>query len=233
MDTQRLVEFATTVIDPDEGVSMEYFCEAVVDTLSATGTSIALASDGEHRGVLAASDPLTAEIEELQFSLGEGPGVDASLRAGPVLEPDLAAAARQWPAFAPAAVERGIRAAFSFPLQIGAIHHSVLNVYRAEAGGLEPNVLDDATALSHMATHLLLEAEGPLDPSVLIERVDLVQRHRTRVHQATGMVAAQMGADVATALAMLRAHAWRCGASIDDVATEVLDRRLRFDPATA
>ena len=46
------------------------------------------------------------------------------------------------------------------------------------------------------------------------------------------MVASQMGADVATALATLRAHAWRYGTSIDDVATEVLDRRLRFDLST-
>ena len=52
-------------------------------------------------GTIAATDGPAAELEDLQFTLGEGPCVDASETGRPVLQPDLAATAPQrWPAFA-------------------------------------------------------------------------------------------------------------------------------------
>jgi hypothetical protein len=45
------------------------------------------------------------------------------------------------------------------------------------------------------------------------------------------MVAAQLGSDVATALARLRAFAWTRELSVADVALDVIARRLRFDGA--
>jgi hypothetical protein len=38
-----------------------------------------------------------------------------------VIEPDLATAVDQWPAFVPAALGHGVRAAFEFPLRMGAV----------------------------------------------------------------------------------------------------------------
>jgi hypothetical protein len=52
---------------------------------------------------------------------------------------------------------------------------------------------------------------------------------RAEVHQATGMVIAQLGVTAETALARLRAHAFVHDLSITDVARAVIDRTLRFD----
>ncbi len=49
------------------------------------------------------------------------------------------------------------------------------------------------------------------------------------VHQASGMVAAQLGVSVRDALVRLRAYAFGNDRSLSEVAKEVVDRKLRFD----
>jgi ANTAR domain len=200
-----------------------------VDMLSVTGAGIAVIRDGQHQGAVAVSDRVAGAVDDLQFTLGEGPSIAADRSAGPVLEPDLAFALAQWPAFAPAALGEGVRAAFAFPLRIGAIHVGVLSLYRDTAGDILATDLRDAIALSHIATHLVLDLEANLLPGTLPERLAEVVDHRAQVHQATGMIAAQLGTDVATALGRLRAFAWSRDRSIGDVAAAVVARTLRFE----
>ena len=52
------------------------------------------------------------------------------------------------------------------------------------------------------------------------------------VHQASGMVAAQLDTTISQALIRLRAHAYGNDRSLTDVARDVVDRRLRFDAAS-
>jgi len=52
------------------------------------------------------------------------------------------------------------------------------------------------------------------------------------VHQATGMVSVQLGSDLTVAFLRLRAHAYLTGRRLSQVAREVVERRLRFDPDT-
>jgi hypothetical protein len=128
-----------------------------------------------------------------------------------------------------AALSKGVQAAFSFPLRIGAICVGVLNLYRDTPGDLDDTDLRDAIALTHIATHLLLELEAGLPLGVLPDRLAEIVDHRVHVHQASGMIAAQLHVDVATALLRLRAFAWSRDRSIDDVAADVVARVVRFD----
>jgi GAF domain-containing protein len=200
-----------------------------VDMLSVTGAGIAVIGDGQHRGAVAVSDAVSGAVDDLQFALGEGPCIAADGTAGPVLEPDLALAVAQWPGFAPAALGAGVRAAFAFPLRMGAIHVGVLSLYRDTPGDLDGTDLRDAIALSHIATHLVLDLEAKLVPGMLPDRLGEIVDHRAHVHQATGMIAAQLDTDVATALSRLRAFAWSRDRSVDDVAADVVARTLRFE----
>jgi ANTAR domain len=200
-----------------------------VDMLSVTGAGIAVIRDGQHQGAVAVSDRVSGAVDDLQFTLGEGPSIAADRSPGPVLEPDLVVAVAQWPAFAPAALGNGVQAAFAFPLRIGAIHLGVLSLYRDTPGDISDADLRDAIALSHIATHLVLDLEATLVPGTLPDRLAEIVDHRAQVHQATGMIAAQLGTDVATALGRLRAFAWSRDRSIDEVAAAVVARTLRFD----
>jgi hypothetical protein len=49
------------------------------------------------------------------------------------------------------------------------------------------------------------------------------------VHQATGMMAAQLDCDIAEALDRLRIRSLALGQTLDDTANEVLCRAIRFD----
>jgi hypothetical protein len=51
---------------------------------------------------------------------------------------------------------------------------------------------------------------------------------RREVHQATGMVQAQLDVSATEAFARLRAHAYRTDRPIEDVARDVVSRRLDF-----
>jgi hypothetical protein len=129
----------------------------------------------------------------------------------------------------PAALGYGVRAAFAFPLRMGAVHVGVLSLYRDTPGDLDSTDLGDAISLTHIATHLLLELEADLVSGVLPDRLAEIVDDRAHVHQATGMIAAQLDGDVATALVRLRAFAWSRDRSIDDVAADVVARVLRLD----
>lgn len=196
--------------------------------LSVTGAVIAVTGGGQHRGAVAASDPLAADADDLQFSLGEGPCIDAGDAAEPVLAPDLVASTGRWPAYAPAALALGIAAVFALPLRVGTVRLGVLSLYRDRPGPLDPKQLGEADSLSRLATNLLTELQAERPPGVLPDRLEEVLSHRATVHQATGMVAAQLDTSVGMALGRLRAHAWAHGLTIDAVAEAVVNGRLRF-----
>jgi ANTAR domain len=200
-----------------------------VDMLDVSGASIAVIGDGQHLGSFAATSVAIAAVDDLQFGLGEGPCISADRQLGAVLEPNLACVKGWWPAYAAAALDQGIAAVFAFPLHVGAVRLGVLTLYRAEPGDLAAADLADAVALARVATHLLLELEGDLPPGSLPDHLADIVDHRASVHQATGMVAAQLDANVRVALSRLRAFAWSRERSLDDVADDVVARRLRFD----
>ena len=90
------------------------------EALPITGVGLSWMTDQGPGAMLAATDEGARKMEELQFSLGEGPCIDSSRSGRPVLQPDLARTAPGlWPAFSALALEAGIAAIFAFPLQVG------------------------------------------------------------------------------------------------------------------
>jgi AmiR/NasT family two-component response regulator len=56
--------------------------------------------------------------------------------------------------------------------------------------------------------------------------------HRAEVHQATGVVAEQLGIGMTESLARLRAYAYAQGKPLIEIAREVVTRRLRLSTDT-
>jgi AmiR/NasT family two-component response regulator len=63
-----------------------------------------------------------------------------------------------------------------------------------------------------------------------MDEADLTRLLRAEVHRAAGMVMAQAGVTIEDALVRLRAYAFSSGRSLTEVASDVVERRLRFDP---
>ena len=170
-------------------------------------------------------------LEDLQFTLGEGPSREAAATGVPVLTPDLADCVVRWPVFAPAAMDLGARALFVFPLRIGAIGVGTMLAHRGAPGALTAGQITDALALADAVTLALLHRQwsSPEDTGQPGPGWAQPVTYRAEVHQATGMVSVQLGVGLAEALVRLRAHAWAADRLLAEVAADVVARRLRFD----
>jgi hypothetical protein len=121
---------------------------------------------------------------------------------------------------------------FGFPLQVGAVRLGALNLYCDVPGVLTDEQHADALLLASITakTLLLLQANAPV--GAVAAELEANADFQYVVHQASGMVAAQLDVGVGQALVRLRAHAFGNDRALTDVARDVVARRLRFDAST-
>lgn len=212
-------------------MSAGHACEVAAAVAGVDGGWLSVMSGPARRVLVHATGPRAAELEELQFTLGEGPSADAFRSGSPVLVADLAAPSWQewWPAFTSAGVAAGAAAVFAFPLVQGAIRVGVLGLYRATPGSLSPGALADVLVCADVALLLLLNSRAGLDGGGDGLTGDGWFDDHARVYQATGMLSAQRGVGLEAALALLRAYAFSHDLTLDEVAAAVVARRLRLD----
>jgi hypothetical protein len=207
---------------------LQRMCRAAARDLPAMGVGVSVLSKGRDPMSVAASSEASVLVEELQFTMGEGPCIDAYASRSPVLVPDLsAAAATTWPGYAPAAHDHGVRAVFAFPLQVGAARLGALEVYRDHTGSLSAQTIARALTFAEVAMQGLLDAgTGNQDADDFMDDSD---GNRVEVYQAQGMVLVQLGVSAEEALARLRAFAYAQDRSLIDVARDVIARKLRLE----
>jgi hypothetical protein len=218
---------------PHDSESLEAICRAITSNLPAQGIAVGVMRSDANRETLYASDAVIAEIERRQFSLGEGPVLDAFTSGRPVLVPDIRASgpAGRWPVFAGEAATLPAGALFAFPMRLGAITIGVCEMYLVEPGPLSaPQLTILLRAVDVLTlTVLTLRSDGSAD-AVDAGWLDGHDGARRAVYQATGMLIAQLGVPAEQAFARLRAHAYLEGRSVEHVAADIVARRLRLRP---
>jgi GAF domain len=235
MATVRSMQILAELADEPEienGLSLpQRLVELCSAALPVTGVGLIVMTDEGPGAMLAATDGAARVMEELQFTLGEGPCVDASRLRRPVLQPELSRTAPpRWPGFASGALEVGIRAIFAFPLQVGGIRVGVLDLYRDAEGILDDAQLAEALAFADAALTILLHLPTGVGPEDMHPGLVALVENRAEVHQATGIVSVQAALGLAEALLLIRAHAFAVDRSMLDVARDVIGRVLRFAP---
>jgi hypothetical protein len=208
----------------------------------ADGAAVAVFASSRSPELVHATDAVAQQIDDLQFTLGEGPCVDAYTMVLPQLCPrlDTDRQFNRWPAFCDGAIELGVRAVFAFPLVAPRRALGVLELYRRTTGAMAPGQLESAsvcastiadTLMSNWASHL----SGAIDAVAAIEAASSDpdaplaagnQFSRARVYIASGMVAVQLGISADEGLARLRAYTYAQGRSITDVAADIVAKRL-------
>lgn len=224
----RIIERLHTGVDGSNRAAR--LCEVAADIVGVTGAGIMLMSGDVPRGSICSSDEVSAQIEELQYTCGEGPCIDAYEQDIPIFEANLShPAVDRWPAFTPGALAAGARALFGFPLHIGSVHLGALNLYCDRPGPLRDEQHADALAMADAAARSVLDMQSMAAPGVLGADLELGADLRLVVHQAAGMISVQLGTSVGVALVRLRAHAFATGRPAVAVAEDVVARRLRFE----
>lgn len=211
---------------PDDGSSaMTRICGLAVSRLGVTGAGVSLVrrpAGLSEQQLVYASDRVAARLEDLQFTVGEGPGLVAVISGVPVLVPELVVAQGRWPAFAAGAAAAGVAAVFSFPLVLGAISLGSLDCYRDVPGRLSPTQISDALVLAEAAFEAVVAEVAGHAPDDLGWISDI----HAEVHQACGMVMYELKITIEMALLRIRAYAYANDLPVGVVARQIVDREL-------
>ncbi|MEU6965708.1 GAF and ANTAR domain-containing protein [Streptomyces chrestomyceticus] len=222
MSGQVVMDLMAQLQPGEPGLSARW-CERCAALLGADGAAVSMVFDGAQ--LLWHSDPDGARLDDLQFTLGEGPGLDAVREGALSLVADLACpyGPQRWPVFAAQALELGIRAVCAFPLRLGALRVGALTCHQRAMRRLPPEGAADALMLADALAQFLLA--GRHTKPWLLKPADL---HRTEVHQATGILSVHLRIPLASALVRLRAHAFATERPVADVAHDVVTAGLRL-----
>ena len=220
--------------DPTMSIA-DRLCHACVDLLDVDGAAISLMLEGSSQGTFGSSGGLSRQLDEFQFTFGEGPCMDA-MRDGPVFAANIGDAAEtRWPAFVGSAMALGVGAVFALPISLANSFVGALDLYRHAPGPLLGNSLVGGLMAADLAALPLLdmitaEAELAISGDDGPAWKQLASLARVEVYQATGMVMAQLGLGPAEALARLRAHAFAQGLTSSQVAWSIVERELSLEP---
>ncbi len=207
--------------------SLTVVCRTAARLLRVSGSAVVLMGEDTFPSVASAYG-LSMTVQDLEFTLGEGPVRDAFSQGKPVLVDDISVLGSRWPQFSRAISEAGIHSMYALPLQLGAIKLGVLALYRDEAGFLEGEDLSAALLVADLVTNQVLDMQAGALSESLAWGLEL-DDYRAVVHQATGMISAQLDCPIGEALVRLRGRAFSLEQPIDLLAAAVVTGDLRFD----
>lgn len=197
-------------------------CQACVEILAADGGALTLSSTTPERLTVSTSNGNSARYEDLQEVLGEGPGQVAYTEGRTVVEVIDGVDSTRFPVFSELAESvTGPVTIYAVPMRPAGQIIGVLTVYSVEG----------PLAFSTPDAQFLADAVGAAllgDPASVSALSYPTWPERARVHQATGMVVAQLGVAPEDALALLRASAYAQSESLDQVADDIVSGRLNF-----
>ena len=219
-----LSDLAREMARQEPGASLAgRLCAAAENILGVGGVAVTLAYTSDERVTLCCTDDVATRVEDLQDVLGEGPGREAFTTGAQQFVDVGPGEDRRWPQFS-STVHDNLG-----PLSVCAIpirpHHDVLGVLTCHLAYRQ------TLALEAEPTQFLADAIGVAllhDPHATDTDLSGPWTQRAQIHQATGMVVAQLHISPADALALLRAHAFAASAPLGSIAKDITARRLDF-----
>ena len=208
-------------------------CDPFLSIVPLHGAAVSVLAVTIGQSTMCASDATSACLDELQLDLGEGPCWQALGSGRPVFAPDLRREnSTDWPVFAEAVRNdprsRNVEAIFAFPLLVGSLEIGAVDLYSRDACSLTDLQVTRLSALSRIAAWQVLRTVLSHDAEQETGADDRSLSARREVHQATGMVLAQLDITADDAAVLLRAHAFASGRSMRAVAQDVVARRIDF-----
>lgn len=197
-------------------------CRTAVTIIGVDGAGLSVHTR-KHRGPVCAHGDFAALGEDLQFSVGEGPGFDAFEAGEPIEVADIAASERApWLSFSEQLADAGAGSLASFPLRIGGARFGALTLYRSGRGGLSADQVADSYVIAQLAAHVLVAEQAQIGSALVFSDTEVGFARMAQIHQATGMVMAQLSVGAEDALARLRGAAFAAQRSVRDLAEDIV-----------
>lgn len=215
--TDALADLADPA-NPTQALSRIFAEVLPVDGASVSALGTVLGTE-----TLSATDEQAARIDEVQFDLGEGPCWDAWRSAIPVIEQAVRSSTR-WPAFVAAIRSEPVTSLYAFPVSVGTLRFGAVDLYSQERLEMKPAELRQATLMADVVGRRLLQ--DALDAAA--DDTDDNPHSRRVIHQATGMVLAQLDLPPEEAQLIIQGHAFATSRSMMGVAQDITAGALAF-----
>lgn len=203
-------------------------CNACVEVLDVTGAGITIMG-GDQAGPICVSDSTVAALEDVQYTVGQGPCQDAFSTGVSVHSPRLDIdASTRWPSFVSLAQDSGFGAVFAYPLITPGAKVGVLTLYQQAEGELTQAQQDDSMVLAEVLTKTVLSLQGDAPSGTLAPGLDGAVKYRAEIYQASGMTAIQLSIRPEEALLRMRAYAFANDQTVAETAAHIVARRLRL-----
>lgn len=188
--------------------------QAAVDLLPGVqSASICVRQPGAKLDIVAPSDPLALEADQLQQQLGEGPTVHALTTSHWTSASDLSCDAR-WTFYGPKVAALGFTAQVAAPLHTAAKTRAVLNLYSRVGGAFD----DLGLAGPVFASHAAIAWCGAVQLRDVSDALD----RRKMIGQATGIVMERYGVAEDAAFAFLTRASQTANIKLRDVAARIV-----------
>src|SRR3954447_11056739 len=216
--------------DPD--LLAERLAHAAAAVLPVAGVGLSLHGDAGRRTPLAARSEGAAPAERPQFPAGSGPCLLAAESGLPVFA-DEEILARRWPAFHDLLVTKTpLRSVLALSLAGRLQAVGAMDLYFADPDGVTAVDVYEARCVARLVSdHLDVAADWsvwtPTELPAWSETPDA--QRRGRLWMAVGMLMLALKVSAPNALAVLRGYAYAAGRTADDVAIDLIERRLQID----
>ncbi|MDV8129112.1 GAF and ANTAR domain-containing protein [Rhodococcus sp. IEGM 1304] len=186
------------------------------------GVGVAVFATESTRDLVYATDGVAEELDETQFTLGEGPCLDAFRFDTPELHPDMAGgeARARWPLFTAQVLALGAASVYAYPLGGGGSPFGVLELYGSSPIALAPSEDVKCRSYAHTIAHAVLAELAPA--YALTSGSDVGVFRRGNVNIACGILAAHHRVSVEEAMVRLRSRAFSRQHRITSIAQEVI-----------
>lgn len=206
--------------------------KACTRVLPVAGAGISMFGTSGLRIPVGASGDRAAIAERLQFTAGEGPCLDAHALSRSVLATESLMAQR-WPEFYSGLVARTpFRAITAIPLPLGLKGAGTVDLlFNSSADMAELDIVDADAVLGEVDR--ILRTESVVEFSLLGPGPAWLSSpsagSRNTVFVALGFLNIALEVSTQDALALLRARAYAAGRTVDDIARDIVDRRMPVD----
>lgn len=173
-------------------------------------------------GTAVFTDPEALEIDESQYTTGQGPCLDA-FRNQAIFRIDSTSNENRWPEFAKVASAHGIRSTLSLPIIARAEGLGALNLYSRDLAAFDDKAADRMMTFARHAAIVLANTQVYWDARQLSENLEQALHSRSTIDYAIGILIGAGGRSPEEAFQILVRASQRENRKLREIANEIVE----------
>jgi GAF domain-containing protein len=198
---------------------------AVAAIPGADGAGLTLLEKG-HGDTIVASAPFVAEVDAIQYGIGEGPCITAA-RDGRTVRSGELSSDPQWVHFGPRVVRLGVHSVLSLPLIANDQVVGAMNVYAHPQNAFGDDAVRIGELFAVPAAITVQNAQVLAQAKSVAHQLQTALTSRAVIDQALGILMSRAGSTSEEAFDRLRRRSQADNVKLRDVAQHVVDEAVR------